>query len=158
MLTYNALFATRGHRLTPLLVPGGDETKAIQSLIDLAAAGSRVVVIGSGNAVDVLYELGPDGPKPLVALPSSGYSLVAVDATDVALIESISHDGGSTYVNELELVGRFGATRAVAAVGDPSPVGSIASIDAVALGDATVVLSAWLAGDGARHALLAVDR
>jgi hypothetical protein len=158
VLTDDALFATRGHRLTPLLVPGSDGRQAIQSLVDLAVAGTRVVVIGNAGGADVLYELGPGGPTPLVALPSSGYSLVGVDATDVALIESISHDGGSTYVNELELVGRSGATRTVVAVGDPSPVGSIASIDAVALGDATVVLSVRVAGDGARHALLAVDR
>jgi hypothetical protein len=141
----------------PLLVPGGDDPQALESISDVAASGTRAVVAGTRDGVHSLFELEPDGVRRFADLPPS-FFLFVIDATSVAVQVELSRDGGATFVDELQLVGRNGATRTVAAIGDPSPVGSIAAMDAVALADNRVLISARVGGDGARHALLAVDR
>lgn len=157
VLSDEALLATRGNRLVPLVVPGGKGPHPFESLVDVAAGGSRVVLIANRDGADALFELGTAGPRLLAPLPTS-YSLLGVDRGDVAVLASVSEDGGVTFVDELQLFGSAGAARTVARIGDPTTVGAIASIDAAALAGADVVISARMSGDGARHALLAIDR
>jgi hypothetical protein len=157
LLNYEALFTIRDGRLAPVLVPGGDGSGALESISDVAAAGTRVVLLGTQNGVDSLFELEQGVASRFAVLPSSVF-LFGIDATAVALSVRMSRDGGVTFVEELQLVGRNGVAGTVAAIGDPSPVGSIVATYAVALAEREVLISARVAGDGARHALLAVDR
>jgi hypothetical protein len=70
---------------------------------------------------------------------------------------ALSEDGGQTVVQQLWIV-NGGAARALVRAGDQTPVGAISSIDAIGVTARDVVFVATLAGDGARHALLAVAR
>ncbi len=157
VLSDEAVLATRGSRLAPVLVPGGKGPHAFASVVDVAASGSRVVLIASRGGTHALFELGASGPERLAPVPAV-YSILGVDQAGVAVLAAVSKDGGVSFVDALQLVDSSGTARTIVRVGDPTPVGAIASIDAAALADANVFVSARVAGDGARHALLKVDR
>jgi hypothetical protein len=123
----------------------------------LAGTGSRVVFTAE-NAHDVwgLYELDGRSPRRIAELPDWPTLFVA-DGDDVAFAVAPTEDGGLTYTPQLWIV-RDGIARELVRSGDPTPLGAITSIDAVGLTSDDVVFVATLAGDGARHALLAVPR
>jgi hypothetical protein len=92
----------------------------------------------------------------IAALPDWPTLFVA-DGDEVAFTVAPTADGDLTYTPQLRIV-RDGVVRELARAGDPTPLGAIASIDALAMTSRDVVFVATLAGDGARHALLAVSR
>jgi hypothetical protein len=153
--TGNQLLATRNRRLTPLLVPGAGAGSELASIDALVVAGSRIVFQGTDLAGTAgLYELDGARPSLLDVLPGPAL-LLAGDGRDVAVSVQVPND--STWIQTLELVGP-GRSSSVAVVGDPTPVGAIASFDWTALTGADVVVSSRVFGDGARHALLAIAR
>jgi hypothetical protein len=122
----------------------------------LAVSGSHVLFVGRTAEGEGLYELDGRKPRRVTTLPGAP-TLLAASRGDVAFTVTLSPDGGLTLQSQLWIVDRRGA-RALVRAGDPTPLGSITSIDAVGLTSDDVVFVATLAGNGARHALLAVSR
>jgi hypothetical protein len=155
---YPDAFVSGRRRTKPVFVPSdGLRLDPISGVVTLAVTGSRVV-FAAENAADVwgLYELDGRSPRRIAALPDWP-TLFAADDDDVAFAVSPTEDGGLTYTPQLWIVSG-GVRRELVRAGDPTPLGAILSIDALALTSDDVVFVATLSGDGARHALLAVSR
>jgi hypothetical protein len=144
-------FVAGGRRTKPAPISGQLEIDAYDDLDTIAATPGRVVFVASRADGKVeLHELRQNGSRliaPLPVLPT----LLAAGGDDVAFTATFE-DGDQLWVV------RDGAPRPLVRAGDPTPLGAIDSFQSLGFVGNDVVFTAALAGDGARHGLLAVSR
>jgi hypothetical protein len=144
-------FVAGGRRTKPVGVAGELQLDPADGVDSLAATPDRVVFVARGKNGDVgLHELLRSGSRRIVGLPAVP-TFLAAGGDDVAFTVS-TEDG-----DELWLV-RDEVAAPLVRAGDPTPLGTITSFDSLGVVGTDVVFTATLAGDGARHALLAVAR
>jgi hypothetical protein len=152
----DALVAARGRRLRPIVVAGKGPARKVSTFEAMVASGPSVVVVGTkADGAAALYELRDRQFRRLLTLPEIPSVLAGGVGGEVALV--VTPDHGTTFVDQLQTV-REGQASTVATVGDSTPLGTLASIDGVALDDRTIVVAASVSGSGPHGALLTLAR
>ncbi len=151
----DGLLALRRGRLHPVLVAGKRAARGVATLDAMAASGSSLVLLGtSASGGSALYALHAGRFGRLLALPDVPSAFAGGVGADVALVVTPSSPGAGDQAWTVH----DGHATVVAAIGDATPLGTLESIDAVALDARTVVLASGVAGTGPHRALLTTPR
>ena len=153
----DGLFGVKDGRLKPLVLANRPRWGNLETIDWIAASGSHLFVVATRSGTITLYELVRRTELQRLADLPAQPALLTAGGDEVAFTASISDDGGATFLDRLWIVDN-GDVGQLLRVGDPSPVGNVTAIDGIAIVGRTVVFSASVAGDGARHALLGIER
>lgn len=147
------LFATTGRHLRPVLAP---KLRGRFGLIGRMARGDEVAFTApnrAGTSVGVFFLR---GNEPLLrGTLGRDPSQLAVGRGRIAAVAPIPSQDQARVTDGLWQIGRTGPTELLR-IGDPTPLGNLASIDSIAIVGDDVLFAAELAGGVARWALLAV--